>query len=331
VPEVAETDEAPLPACPECGVAPQDERQEVCVECGASIAPERGARRLRWALQPVALGVFATLMVASAAYGITSNLGDTPSIVDKVAAAPPQAAATPPQAPPAPVTPAPTTPPPRPTPSTPAPPPPTPPAAAKPAAPAATPTPSSTPAPSSPSPTTSHSPSSSHHQTSTPAQHHRKHSPTQPSWLSAGDQPYSATLYDPYANGTDEHASAASKAVDGHTGTAWTTGDHPGGLGKPGVGLVVETGGYQRYSAIGIQTATPGFNVEIYSTDAADPPAGGPTASGWRREGSKADVQKQQRVAMKGATSQPSYVLVWITTLPAGKSRAGLSEISLLP
>jgi hypothetical protein len=34
---------------------------------------------------------------------------------------------------------------------------------------------------------------------------------------------------------------------------------------------------------------------------------------------------------MKGATAQPSYVLVWITTLPAGKSRAGLSEISLLP
>jgi hypothetical protein len=42
-------------------------------------------------------------------------------------------------------------------------------------------------------------------------------------------------------------------------------------------------------------------------------------------------VTKQQRIAMKGVTDQPSYVLVWITTLPANKSRAGLSEISLLP
>jgi hypothetical protein len=150
-------------------------------------------------------------------------------------------------------------------------------------------------------------------------------------WAAEGDQPYSATLYDPYGDGTDEHSSAARKAVDGRVRSAWTTADHPGGLGKPGVGLVVEAGGYQSYSAIGIQTATPGFKVEVYSTDASDPPAGGPRAPGWRREGSKTDVKKQQRVAMKGATDAPSYVLVWITTLPAGKSRAGLSEITLLP
>jgi hypothetical protein len=113
--------------------------------------------------------------------------------------------------------------------------------------------------------------------------------------------------------------------------TAWTTADHPGGLGKPGVGLVLEAGGFQSYSAIGIQTATPGFKVEIYSTSASNPPAGGPSAAGWRREATKSGVKKQQRIALKGATAEPTYVLVWITTLPAGKSRAGLSEISLLP
>jgi hypothetical protein len=336
VPELAEPPEAPLPACPDCGVALQDERQEICVECGAAVAPERGARRLRWALQPVALGVFATLMVASAAYGLTSNLGDTPAVVDRVAAAPPQAAPPTAQAPPAPTPPpAPPTPPattPAPASPSPAPAatpkPPAPSAAAKPAAPAA-----SSPAPS-PSPSRSHAPSPQSTPSGgagTPARHHPTHRHTSPSWLSEGDQPYSATLYDPYGDGTDEHAAAAGKSVDGHAGTAWTTADHPGGLGKPGVGLVVEAGGYQSYSAIGIQTATPGFKVEIYSTDASDPPAGGPTAAGWRREGSIANVEKQERIAMKGATDQPSYVLVWITTLPAGKSRAGLSEISLLP
>jgi hypothetical protein len=106
---------------------------------------------------------------------------------------------------------------------------------------------------------------------------------------------------------------------------------HPQGLGKPGVGLVVEAGGYQSYSAIGIQTKTPGFKVEIYTTDASEPPSGDPSAGDWRREGANAHVKKQQRIAMKGATDQPSYVLVWITTLPAGKSQVGLSEISLLP
>src|SRR3954469_13600008 len=109
VPEVAETSDAPLRACPECGTALQDERQEMCVECGAAVAPAPGAaRRFRWALQPAALGVFATLMVASAAYGITANLGDTPSIGDKDAAArPPDATTAAPGAPPGSAAPAP--------------------------------------------------------------------------------------------------------------------------------------------------------------------------------------------------------------------------------
>jgi hypothetical protein len=168
-------------------------------------------------------------------------------------------------------------------------------------------------------------------ETGSPARHEAEHPHTRPGWLSGADQPYSATLYDPFADGTDEHAAGAPKAVDGHASSAWTTGDHPGGLGKPGVGLVVEAGGYQSYSAVGIQTKTPGFKVEIYTTDASDPPSGDPGTAGWRLEGRNSHVRKQQRIAIKGATDQPSYVLVWITTLPAGKSRAGLSEISLLP
>jgi hypothetical protein len=119
--------------------------------------------------------------------------------------------------------------------------------------------------------------------------------------------------------------------VDGSAHTAWTSANHAGGLGKPGVGLVVESGGYQSYSALGIQTATPGFSVSIYSTDQSSPPAGGPDAAGWRLEGTKRGVAKQQKVSMKGANAQPQYILVWITKLPSGRPRAGLSEISLLP
>jgi hypothetical protein len=351
VPEAAETSEAPLRACPDCGTALQDERQEMCVECGAAVAPAPGAvRRFRWAMQPAALGVFATLMVASAAYGLTSNLGENPSIADQVAAAPPQAAPPAPASPPPAAAAAPAPAPAPAAPSTPA----GPPADAKPAdpAPAAPPAEPPPPAPSSPSPSPAPStpaapsnPGPSHSggdpgrsnsggdPSGSPASHDPARHHTDPAWLSEGDQPYSATLYDPFADGSDEHAAAAPKAVDGRVRSAWTTGDHPQGLGKPGVGLVLEAGGYQSYSAIGIQTNTPGLRVEIYTTDAAEPPSGDPSASGsgWRREATKANVKKQQRIALKGATGEPSYVLVWITTLPPGKSRAGLSEVSLLP
>ena len=34
--------------------------------------------------------------------------------------------------------------------------------------------------------------------------------------------------------------------------------------------------------------------------------------------------------ALKAANDQPRYLLLWITKLPSGKSRAGISEISLL-
>jgi hypothetical protein len=162
-----------------------------------------------------------------------------------------------------------------------------------------------------------------------PVRHHTNSN--QPTWQ--GDPPYSATLFDPAGSGTDEHAGAARLAVDQKLNTAWTSGDHPGGLGKPGVGLTVETGGYQSYSALGLDTAMPGFNVSIYSTDQSSPPTAAPDAagSGWKLEGKQKGVSSHQRVGVHGATAQPSYYLVWITKLPAGKSHAGVSEITLLP
>jgi hypothetical protein len=325
MPELPPTEPAPERACAHCG-APQDEQQEICVECGTPVRTRRAAARLRPALRPLVLALFAVLLVTSAAYGLTADLGRKPDRLRQLAVVP---TTTTPAPAPAPAPPA-TTPAPTPPDTTPAPAPPAP--AAKPAAPAPS-TPS--PAPSSPSaiPAPNPSPTPSHHthKSPTPAKPHHNSS-SAPAWLKQGDQPYSATLHDPYSDGTtDEHASTAGKAVDGKVGTAWTTADHPGGLGKPGVGLVIEASGYQSYSALGIQTATAGFSVSIYSTDQSDPPATGPADGGWKLEGSKSSVAKQQRITLKGATAQPQYLLVWITKLPSGKPRAGLSEISLLP
>jgi hypothetical protein len=355
MPEAAHREAPPARACHLCG-ARQDERQEICVECGAAVPRARGMRaRLRTAGRPLALAVFATLVVTSAAYGITAQAGrDSSAVKAAVAAAPP--AATPPAATPQP--------PAQPAPAQPAPAP-APPAAAKPAAPAPKPAPvaptpspvpppAPTPAPAAAAPPAPAAPSGGHSggtsagggnsgnhsgnnsgtDAGSHARHHPRHHSHQPSWLSEGDQPYSASLFDPYANGVDEHGAEAPKTVDGSAGTWWTSGDHPGGsLGKKGVGLVVEASGFQSYSALGIQTRTPGMTVEVYSTDASNAPTAAPDQpnSGWKREAVKPNVAKQQRISLKGATADPHYLLVWITKLPAGQGRAGISEISLLP
>jgi hypothetical protein len=329
VPEAATTEPAPPRACTECG-AQQDERQEVCVECGHAAAPPGRRGRVRRAVPTIAIALFAVLLVASAAWGLTA--GGAPN-VRQLAAAQPS-----PAVPPATPTPAPAPPPPPSTgttptpPATPTPPPTTPTTPTPP--PKATPkpaTPAPTPAPSTPATTPSAA------QPATPAHHsgstrrRTRRGSTQPSWIAAGNSPYSAQVYDTQGSGAGEHAAAAPRAIDGDVHTAWTTADHPGGLGKPGVGLVVETGGFQNYSRLGIQTSTPGFSVSIYATDQSSPPTGGPTAAGWRLVATKRGVAKQQLIAMKGMTQQTRYLLIWITKLPSGRSHAGLSEISLLP
>ena len=328
MPDVASTPEAPpARACRECG-AQLDERQQICVECGAAITePRTRAVRVTRALKPLSLTAFAVLIVASAAYGLTASAGRDSDNLGAVAVAPkppaPPAPAPTTQAP-APPTPAPTTPTPAPKPTPAKPPaatankPPTAPAPTPPSPAPTTPAPASTPRAQSPTP-------------SKPPMHRHHHAPGNDTHA-AGDQPYSATLYDPYSDGTsDEHAKQAHRAVDGNEKTAWTTADHPDGLGKAGVGLVVEASGYQAYSALELQTKTPGYSVEVYSTDESDPPAGGPDQPGWQLEGRTAKVKEQQRIRLKGANSDPQYLLVWITKLPARSTRAGISEISLLP
>ena len=334
MPDVASTPEAPpARACHECG-ARLDERQEICVDCGAAVTePRPRAARLSRALKPLSLTAFAVLVVTSAAYGLTASAGRDSGNLGAVAAAPkPTAPPAPAPSAPAPDTPAPETTTPAPKPTTPPAPEPTSPPAADAPKPSPTPAPSPpSPAPTPPAPATTPREPSSSASSGGGKSHHHRHSAPRPEWTSQGDQPYSAALYDPYANGDDEHANQAHRAVDGNHKSAWTTADHPDGLGKPGVGLVVEASGYQAYSALGIETATPGYSVEIYSTDAPDPPAGGPDQPGWKREGGAAKTKKQQRIRLKGVNEQPQYLLVWITELPARSTRAGISEISLLP
>jgi hypothetical protein len=327
VTEPAIPDPPPARACSACG-APQDERQEICVECGHAAEP-RERWRIRRALPTATLAAFAVLLAASAAYGLTAgganNVADPglaeskkPAVPDAVATATPPPAATTSTTPaPAPVPPATATPPPT-TPSQPA-------KVAKTAPKPATTTPST---PSSTSSTNSGT-SGGHHTSTTPSKPHHTHhhTPSTPSWVASGDPPFDAAVYDPSGAGATEHPSQARRTIDQNTKTAWTTGNHSSGLGGSGVGIVVDTGQAQPYTQVGIVTSTPGFNVSVYSSD-NNQGSGKPSANGWKLEGKKSGVARYQRVGLKGG--QPRYLLVWITKLPPGKSAAAISEISLL-
>jgi hypothetical protein len=134
-------------------------------------------------------------------------------------------------------------------------------------------------------------------------------------------------VYDQSGAGAKEHPSQATRVNDGNMKTAWTTASHPGGLNGSGVGLIVDTGKYQPYTAMGIATSTPGFNVTIYSSDDSKG-SGDPASNGWKLEGRKSGVGKLQKIGLKG--DQPEYLLIWITKLPSGKSSASISEIRLI-
>lgn len=313
-------------ACAQCG-APQDEHQQICVECGTPVPRDRRGRWLGRGLPTTALALLVALVIASAAYGLSMDLNSGPDGArPRVAAGAPGPAPAPPAPPAGPVAAA----PPGSTPAKPVTPPPAS-AAAKPAAPAAPAPPAGSAAAAAGNSASTGGSASGSSVGAKPHRHtsSKTHHSSQPSSIAQGDSPFSATLYDPFGDG-DEHSGTTGRAVDGKLSTAWTTANHPGGLGKAGVGLVLDTGGYQSWSAIGIQTNTPGFDVSIYSTARSTPPADGPQAAGWRLEGKSKGVARQQKVPVNGATPEPSYYLVWITKLPAGSSHAGFSELTLL-
>jgi predicted nucleic acid-binding Zn ribbon protein len=304
----------PARACDECGAA-LDERQEICVECGHTAGPPE-RRRIRRALPTASIAAFAILLGASAAYGLSaggaSNVKDlgvgpkkpvTPDTVAQAAPTPPPATGTTPDTVPQ-ATP---TPPPASTSSAPATPKPS--TKAKATTPAAT-----TPSTSSPAPSSSSGGTTTTHHRHHTTHHHHHHATPPPSWLADGDPPYDAFNYG--------GGSKPKQAIDGSTKTAWKA-------GSSGIGIVVDTGQAQPYSAVGIATSTPGYAVTIYSSN-DNKGSGDPSGNGWKRVGRASSVAKYQEVAIKSPNTPPRYLLVYITKLPSGSSSAAVNEIKLI-
>jgi eukaryotic-like serine/threonine-protein kinase len=143
--------------------------------------------------------------------------------------------------------------------------------------------------------------------------------------------------YNPFGTGP-ENQNRIQNVVDSDPNTSWSTEQYYEGTltkaGGVGAGVYLDAAPGVTAKAIEIQTATPGFAVQIYAASRIELgfPYGNSTplpARGWHGPiGSSAAVVNRQRIPL--AVSRPfRYYLVWLTTLPPGMESASIDELTL--
>jgi serine/threonine protein kinase len=125
-----------------------------------------------------------------------------------------------------------------------------------------------------------------------------------------------ARAFDPYGDNS-EHDSAAPNATDGNPSTYWDTEHYRSGLGKPGVGLVLDAGAARRLSSITVRSSTPGFTAEIL--------AGNTLGTSAKVDSAKQTIGASTTFTLRGAKAR--YYIVWITNLGSNAS-AQLAEVT---
>jgi eukaryotic-like serine/threonine-protein kinase len=116
--------------------------------------------------------------------------------------------------------------------------------------------------------------------------------------------------FDPSGDGT-EHDSYAYRATDGNPSTYWDTEHYQSGLGKQGVGLVLDAKTPKKVGSITVHSSTPGFTAEILAgnTIGSTPP---------RINSASKTVSGTTTFTLHGATAR--YFIVWITNLGPNSS-----------
>jgi eukaryotic-like serine/threonine-protein kinase len=119
------------------------------------------------------------------------------------------------------------------------------------------------------------------------------------------------TGYDPQGTG-GEHDADAPKATDHDPATYWQTETYGspdfGGLGKSGVGLVLDAGRPITLSSVTVTSDTPGFSAKIQGGSASTGP--------FVPDSSIRTVNGSTTFKLDGKSSR--YYVVWITRLPPG-------------
>jgi hypothetical protein len=127
-----------------------------------------------------------------------------------------------------------------------------------------------------------------------------------------------------------QHPGQAQLAIDNNRNTAWTTETYFYGLqSKPGVGLYVSASPGVAARSMVIDTATPGYEVQIYARSTAPDPAAFDTGpSGWVRVGGALFVHATQTLRLRTAGVRYRYYLVWITNL-GSHTQVAINEVAL--
>jgi len=129
------------------------------------------------------------------------------------------------------------------------------------------------------------------------------------------------TAYDPYG-GDGEHDADAPKATDGNPSTYWTTESYrtAPGLGKPGVGLVLDAGKLVQLHHLAFTTSTPGLTAEVLAGVAPGGPFDAVVGASQTVAGGRADYTI--------ANGRHRYYVIWITRLGDSFQSAHINEVT---
>jgi serine/threonine protein kinase len=116
--------------------------------------------------------------------------------------------------------------------------------------------------------------------------------------------------YDPFGNNKSEHDSEAPSATDGKASTYWETEHYNSGLGKPGVGVVLDAARSVPLKQISVTSDTPGFTAQIRVGKSPTGP--------FTQDSPLETINGRAVYTLKGATGR--YYVVWITNLGPNSS-----------
>jgi serine/threonine-protein kinase len=127
---------------------------------------------------------------------------------------------------------------------------------------------------------------------------------------------HATRAFDPEGDNS-EHDSSAPAATDGNAATYWYTEHYDGGLGKPGVGLVLDAATAKKLGSITVRSTTPGFTAEIL--------AGNALSTSMTIDSAKERVGAATTFTLRGANAR--YFVLWITDL-GGNSSVRVTEVT---
>jgi serine/threonine protein kinase len=130
----------------------------------------------------------------------------------------------------------------------------------------------------------------------------------------------SAADFDPPPGDEDEHGDFVNLAVDGNPNTGWTTETYESETlnNKPGVGLYLDAGKPVQPTQLDIETATPGWDLEVYGAAEGPPEA----LSEWGEPIGLGTVAGREETVPLDPTAAARYFLIWITR-PATTAEGG--------